>query len=53
LEEKGKKHWNLKCHFQVGGNEKEFRKSWKYISQNGTCYKKASEICVIENEYVL
>jgi hypothetical protein len=32
---------------------KKFRRVWKYISWNGTCYKKGSEICAIENEYVL
>jgi hypothetical protein len=26
LEEKGKKHWNLKCYFYVGGKENEFRR---------------------------
>ncbi len=32
---------------------KKFRRGWRYISRNGTCYKEGSEICAIENEYIL
>ncbi len=32
---------------------KTFKRGWGYISWNGTYYKEGSEICAIENEYVL
>jgi hypothetical protein len=53
LKKRGKKLWNLKCHFQVNGKEKELRRGWKYTSWNGTCYKEGSEICAFQNVYIL
>jgi hypothetical protein len=38
--------------FQVGGNEKELKKGWRYILWNGTCYRERINICALENVYV-
>jgi hypothetical protein len=35
--------------FQVGGNEFFYKKGWRYVLWNGTCYRERIKICALEN----
>jgi hypothetical protein len=48
-----KKTLEFEMSFLGWWKRKKIKRGWRYVSWNGTCYKEGSELCALENVYVL